>query len=314
MMENAYIKGERKSFGFVSTVYGGLGREYLEHMRVKNHSAGSLLVYCRGLRELFSFLAAAGVDRLQQVDAELLEQYKGKLLGRGLAVCTVDLYLRTLKQFFRHLEDRGELFLNPAAALRGPRPERKIGYVPDVEEMRQLLAAPDTSTTFGVRDRALIETTYSTGARLGELTELDLFSPDLNHGALRLAGKGRKDRVAPLGKHACFWLGKYLADVRPRLLRNQPDEQALWLDKSGRKMTRRAIELMVCARARAAGLRRISPHAIRRACATHMLQNGAQPLAIQTLLGHATMKTLSQYLRLTITELKAAHRQSRLGR
>lgn len=314
MPKNAYIKKKFKNYGFIFTVHDGVALKYIEHMRTKNHSDGSLLVYCRSLREFFSFSAAAGIGRLQQVDGEILERYKLNLIGRGFASCTVDTYLRTLKQFFRYLEDQGVLFIDPSLNLRSPKPERKIGYVPDIDEVKKLLAAPDVSTKLGIRDRALLETAYSTGSRLSELTALDIFSPDLNRGLLRVSGKGRKDRVVPLGKHAVFWLDRYLTDVRDRLLNGDIDEKALWIGRCGEKITRHAVEQIFRSRSDAAGLRLISPHAVRRACATHMLNNGAHPMEIQTLLGHATMKTLSQYLQLTITEIKSTHLKSRLGK
>jgi len=159
-----------------------------------------------------------------------------------------------------------------------------------------------------------MELIYSTGARLTEAASVTIFDPDLDRGVLRVLGKGRKERVVPLGRHAIFWLRRYIREARPKLIKDNIDEHALWVTIEGAKSkTPQTFQSAIAEHSKAAGLRRISPHALRRACATHMLRHGAHPVQIQFLLGHAGLNTLGQYLRVTITDLKKMHKQSKPG-
>jgi len=180
--------------------------------------------------------------------------------------------------------------------------------VPGEEEVALVLARPDTSRPTGVRDRALLETAYGTAARLQELTRLRVGDLDLRGGTVRLLGKGNRERVAPLGRQAVQWLGRYLREARPALLRNRESE-ALWIGRSGRALGYAAVRTVLRVHSRGA----VSPHGLRRACATHMLRAGAHPVQIQALLGHASLRSLRHYLKVTIAELAAMHAASRLG-
>ena len=161
----------------------------------------------------------------------------------------------------------------------------------------------------------MIETGYSTGARREELSRLEMQDLNLGVGTLRVLGKGEKERVLPLGRQAVHWLGRYLREARPELLRGDEKAAALWIDLHGHALDYSALQQILRRHCIAAGIQPIiTPHAIRRACATHMLQNNAHPLQLQALLGHATPRTLGHYLRLTITELQSMHRRSKPGR
>jgi integrase/recombinase XerD len=243
-----------------------------------------------------------------------LEQYRLLLVEKPYAAPTQELYLRCVRDFFRHLERTQRLFANPAADIVIHKPGRALQPVPTEADVRKLLAQPDTTTPAGVRDRAYLEMFYSTGIRLEELVGLDLADPILKQGRLRVFGKGRKERVVPLGKHALAWLRQYLKDVRPAFQKD-PDEQALWIGpRAGRRMQAVQIQQDLQRYSRQARLAiSISPHALRRACATHMLRNGAHPVQIQMLLGHVTLHNLSQYLRVTVTDMAKMHRRSKPG-
>ena len=158
-----------------------------------------------------------------------------------------------------------------------------------------------------------MEVIYSTGARLVEATSLSIFDVDFRFGVLKVHyGKSRKQRTVPLGKKALRRLEDYVR-LRHHLLNGNPDEEALWLNRYGEPLTYHAAERIVYGHARAAGIRPFSAHALRRACATHMLRHGAHPVQLQMLLGHASMKYLSQYLDVGILELQKTHRQSKPG-
>jgi len=188
--------------------------------------------------------------------------------------------------------------------------------------MEAWLSIPDTTTARGIRDRAILEVLYSSGLRIGELLSMKVDPPDLDHRQLRVIGKGNQERVVPLGRHAIHWLEKYLAEARPVFAayhRRLPQPQqkaadtALWLARYGGALTRKAVWMLLYRYAMRNHLPRLTPHSLRRACATHLLRHGAHPMDIQTLLGHADARSLSHYLRLTITDLKETHASSQPG-
>lgn len=291
-------------------------RAYLESLRLRGMSPGTLRHRARHLRQFVSFLREQdGADnRLCDVTLEDLERFRARLVARKFSPATVATTMYTLRLLFRYLEERQYIFINPAAALHARCPPKPLQYVPSEKDVRRLLAQPNPATLYGLRDRAVLETLYSTGIRREELVGLSLFDPDPDRGVLRVMGKGRKERFVPLGKRAVFWLREYLKTARPKLLRNQLDEQALWIARGGRPLRAWRVLQILVLYSRRAGIRGITPHALRRACATHMLNRGAHPVKIQALLGHAKLTSLSQYLRVSIIELKKMHGKSKPGR
>lgn len=291
-------------------------RAFLQEHKRRNYSPKTLEIFRRSLEDFLSFSAAAGLTRLQDVTAETLEAYRRRMVERNLSERSVDLYLRSVRQLFRFLEETGRVFTNPAAGLVLPRIHRHLEPVPTPAEMRKLLAAPDVTKPNGVRDRAILEVAYSTGVRLGELHRMSVFDPDYDQGLVRVTGKGRKERTLPLGKQALFWLRRYVKENRSKLLKaGDPDETALWINKDGGKLSTIRLQQVARDYAKAAGVTMpMSIHAIRRACATHMLANDAHPVQLQMLLGHSSLRTLGQYLKVTIRDLKKAHRHTNPGR
>ena len=185
--------------------------------------------------------------------------------------------------------------------------------VPSEEEVRRLLGQPDITTPVGMRDRALLETAYGTGARLKELVGLTLDRVVLADQTVRLMGKGSKERLVPLGGPAAEWLGRYLAEARPKLLRVSTSDQ-LWISLRGDPLGYGGVIAVVRLHARASGMAHpISPHALRRACVTHMLRRGASPAVLQEMLGHASLGSLSQYLQVAIRDIKDMHAHTRPG-
>lgn len=286
---------------------------YLDTLRQRRQSENTLQSACFAFTHLDDFLQAAG-KRLPDVTSDDLDRFRQSMTDRGLAAMSADLVLRHVRRLFRWLAKTGQIFLDPAALWSLPKPDQPLMNVPTEKQVAALLAQPDITRPRGIRDRALIETAYSTGARLEELCRLTIFDPDLDRGLLRVMGKGRKERMLPLGRQAVHWLRKYLRDARPKLTQGRLNEDSLWLGKVGRPISGTGIRVMLRPYARAAGLGHISPHALRRACATHMLQHDAHPIQIQMLLGHADLTTLSQYLRLTIRDIHSMHAASNPGR
>jgi integrase/recombinase XerD len=223
--------------------------------------------------------------------------------------------MRAVRNLFNWMEDTQAIFTNPADRMVVPNPGRKLMPVPTEAEIKRLLARPNVTTPVGIRDRAIIETGYCCGLRREELASLTIFDPDLDTASLRVMGKGRKERALPLGRHALHWLKQYMLQARPKLAGERLDIDALWLKPGGKALSSAGLSIRIKHYAREAKLKRsITPHSLRRACATHMLHHGAHPVQIQMLLGHANMQHLSQYLRLTITDIKKIHAQSSPGK
>ena len=282
-------------------------------MRRRNLTTATITGYANAAEYFLRFLKAKGVPRLQDATPELVDEYRASLADRGLSASARDAYARGVKKLFAHLEKTGEVFASPMAGLVMPRPRPRILPVPTPEDMERLLGSFDPAAPEGVRDRAMVELMYSTGVRLGELRALTIHSPDTANGTLRVMGKGRRERVVPLGRHAVRWLERWLREARPALARGV-DEEALLLNALGGPMSAATIHHILDAASERAGIRRANPHAIRRACATHMLANGAHPVEIQHLLGHATLGSLGRYLLATVADLKKTHKKSKPGR
>jgi integrase/recombinase XerD len=287
-----------------------LAAEYLKRLRARRYSEKSVQTYGEAIRDM---IAAVGKADPREIGRRDLERYRRSIIERGFKPASVSVYFRAARLFFRHLEERQVIFENPAAGHPPIRSARTLQPVPTEEEMRILLEQPRVSTPLGIRDRAILETMYSAGLRRQETAGLLVPSVNLERGMVRVMGKGQHERMAPLGPAAVAWLARYLAEARPRLAGLSSGE-ALWLGRDGKPLSGDGVFAMLCMHRKAPGIvTKIGPHSIRRACATHMLSRGASPVTIQMLLGHADMKHLSQYLRLTISDLQRAHAASRVG-
>jgi len=288
---------------------------WLDSLRIRKYSPTSVQNYRGALKKFAFFLAAQNRTRPQDITFEDIEAYQGSLIDEGISECTQENYMRAIRLFFTWAAEHQHIFINPAERLIIRQPSRVLQPVPTETEMKRLLAQPNASKSNGLRDRAILEILYSTGMRLGELTGLGLFDPDLDRGTVRVTGKGRKQRTVPLGRMAVHWLKLYLREARPKLQGKQLDETALWLNRYGSRLSGLRVQQVVRGHAAYAGIRTpITPHAIRRACATHLLANGAHPVQVQMLLGHSCLRHLGQYLRVTVTDLKKAHRKTTPGK
>lgn len=261
--------------------------EYLATLKRRRYSVKSVQTYRYALRNFVSFFqpkagpppAEVVAKNVQDITAEDIEAYRLHLVERGLASASLEVFMRSVRLWFNWLEETGQLFLNPCRSMIVPKPGRKLFPVPTEEDIRKLLARPNVATPKGMRDRALIEVAYASGARREELVRMSIFDPDTKAQTVRIQGKGRKERVVPLGRHAVHWLKQYLDHARPQLLADKIDQEALWLGNSGAPQGGASMNLQVKTHARTAGTSvPVTLHALRRACATHMLQHGAHPV------------------------------------
>lgn len=286
---------------------------FIDSLTARNYSHKSIISYGNALDRLIEYLVLQDVFKVQDVTLNHLESYRLSLIDRGLSNATQYLYLRCARFFFGYLEQTHQVFINPALNLIIPKYKRKLQQVPSVDEIKRLLDQPDLKSLAGIRDKAFLETMYSCGLRREEAVFVNLNDPDLNEGLLKVNGKGNKERVLPIGDIAKHWIEKYLNEARPLLLKN-PEEQALWITERGTRLSYSTVDKLVSRYASSAGITgQFSTHSLRRACATHMLNNGAHPLEIQMLLGHSELKTLSQYLKVTIKDMRTMHEGSKLG-
>jgi integrase/recombinase XerD len=295
--------------------------EFLEYARDRKYSNGSIRQYAYALRKFMAFLtgqqAEAQADgiRWQDVTPEVLAAFCCHLKECQLSAGGQDCVLRPVRKFIRWMVAQGRIFSDPTENLVIPLRKRGLVIPPTEEEVAKLLGQPDTRTPIGIRDRAILEIAYGCGLRRSELAGLTMGDFDLKHATLRVVGKGQKERVVPLGRHAMRWLRVYLTKARPVLVRGDCGAaRQLWLSRMGRSTNGAAIRQQLRRYIDQAGIRTPTDlHGLRRACATHMLRNGAHPIQIQMLLGHAGMRHLSQYLSVTIRDLKATHGRSRPG-
>lgn len=251
----------------------------------------------------------AGVSpRTVQAYQRHLNQYR-KRDGKPLSIGAQLVSLAALKAWFKWMVRERDLPANPAGWIRLPRlPANLPAAILGLPTIEGLLALADTGTSTGLRDRALFELLYATGLRRMELVNLALEDIDLSDGVVMVRhGKGRKDRLLPVGRRACHWIGAYLGKARP-MLRTQASGAALFIDEFGRPLSSRYLGDLARRYLDAAGVRaRGSCHLFRHAMATHMLDNGADIRHIQAMLGHARLETTQIYTRVAIGKLKAVH-------
>ncbi len=256
-----------------------------------------------------------GIDRPQDVTRPILERYRRHLYhyrkenGEPLSFATQQQRLVPLRSFFRWLARENYLLSNPASELELPRVHRRLPlYVPSREEIERVMAQTLLHGEKGIRDRAILETLYSTGIRRAELVALKLYDLDIPQGALLVRqGKGMKDRYVPLGSRAIHWIRRYLDEVRPELV-IEPDPGYVYLHEFGEPFEKNRLSDLVKKYWRAAGVDRPgSCHLFRHAMATQMLENGADIRHIQAILGHSQLSTTEIYTHVTIGMLKQVH-------
>ena len=289
--------------------------KYLEHLESKNYAKKSLEMYSYCLGKFIDFAEANGIERVQDVDLKLLESFRLHLVQGNCSERTVAKTINVTRQFFAWLERQGIVFLNPASDLMNIKISRKLQYVPNWNDFLKLLGQPDVKTPEGIRTRAMLETCGSCALRRAELLGMNVSDVDFHNGIVKIYGKGRKERMLPLTSQAVHWINRYLKESRPKLLGEGNEEQAIWLTIQGSRYTVGALNGALRRCSIGAKLKRtMHIHQIRRLVATEMLRNGGHPVQIKDLLGHSTMKSLSDYLKITITDLKLTHSQSKVGK
>lgn len=271
----------------------------------KGLSDNTLAAYRRDLTALAQFLAPTG---LLQADSGQLFAYLGDRFEAGYATRSAARALSCIRGFYRHAIAQGRLTLDPSAALTQPKLARGLPKTMTEQDVERLLAAPDLDKPMGLRDRAMLELLYATGLRITELVSLTSGALNRRQGAVRVVGKGGKERLVPVGGVALDWLDRYERDGLPLL---DPEAQSAALFPSNRKraMTRQTFWHAIKRYAAIAGISTsISPHTLRHAFATHLLNHGADLRAVQMMLGHADLSTTQIYTHVAKARLKSMHK------
>ncbi|MBW3578685.1 MAG: tyrosine recombinase XerC [Actinobacteria bacterium] len=265
-----------------------------------DRSPHTVAAYRADLQQLVEFCGAHGIDAPGEVVQLVLRRYLAWLDESGYARASVARKAAAVRTFFAFCRRRGDVTRDPARFLATPKQVRSLPRVLRPDQIERLLAAPDLATPLGLRDRALLELLYGAGARVAEACGLDLDAVDIPGRQVRLHGKGRKQRLVPLGDPAVDALRVYLAQGRPALAATAGRAcPAVFLGTLGKRLGTRGARTAVSRAARTAGLGRVTPHTLRHSCATHLLEGGADLRSVQELLGHASLGTTQRYTHLS---------------
>lgn len=296
--------------------------EHFEWMLINHYSADTVRARRQAIRKFISWIGERGIDDPRQITQPMIERYQRHLFyyrktnGEPLTVGMQLQYLAAIKLWFKWLTRAHHILANPASELELPRPPKRLpSRILSQAEVQAVLNEAEPSTAGGVRDRALLELLYASGIRRSEAATLGVYDPDTVRGVLWVRhGKGGRQRVVPLGTRACAWMDKYLHEARPQLLGQQT--HALFITDYGYPMRADQIADKVRRYLRFAG---IGPgggatHLLRHACATHMLEGGADIRFIQAMLGHSSLETTEIYTHVSIDKLIAVHKATHPSR
>jgi integrase/recombinase XerC len=289
--------------------------EFLRHLAVeKNASAHTVKSYREDLTQALDFFRARSGGNMLAVSAltaRQLRAYLAWLHEKGYARTTVARRLAAVRSWCRFLCRQGVLETNVAAGLRGPRRNKELPHFVQREAMQRLLEAPPLDTPLGLRDRAILETLYSAGLRVSELTQLDLADVDVSEGVAVVRGKGRRERLALVGPPAVEAIQGWLAAREGLLGQKAAGLAALFLNKNGTRLSARSVGRLLERYLALAGLDpRTSPHTLRHSFATHLLDAGADIRSVQELLGHRSLATTQIYTHVTTQRLRDSYHQA----
>ncbi|WP_243311609.1 site-specific tyrosine recombinase XerD [Fundidesulfovibrio agrisoli] len=279
---------------------------WLEHLLVvKGLSENSLTAYSQDIVHFQIFLEERTAS-VEAVSDQTIFLYLMFLRQKGLTSRSLARHLSSLRSFFAHAVSEGWLAASPVALVEAPKLPRTLPGVLTREEVEALLARPDASTSLGFRDRAMLELLYAAGLRVSELITLRPLDFDAQAGVLRVIGKGDKERLVPIHSLAQDLLSRYAQNVRPGF---KPVTDLLFLNRSGKGLTRQGVWKLIKRYALDAGIRKeISPHSLRHCFATHLLEGGADLRTVQMLLGHADISATEIYTHVQADRLTAVHR------
>ncbi len=312
-----YLTDERHFSPYTARCYGADLRQYVEFLIDELNIRADHAAEANAVEQVRAgnLAGASGTitGHICQANADSIRLYLNYLADQSYSPATMARKIATLRSFYKWALKHAFVETNPMTMIRTPRQAKRLPKAITVEQIEQLLSAPDDTDVLGARDRAMLETLYSTGIRVSELVDLGMRDLDENHEALRIRGKGKKERLVPLGSHALTAIRHYV-----NILTNDeryssawgPDkaDPPLFINKHGGRLSSRSVRRKLDKYLRQVGLDpSISPHTLRHSFATHLLDNGADLRSVQELLGHQSLSTTQTYTHLTTQRLRNAY-------
>jgi integrase/recombinase XerD len=266
--------------------------------------------YKGDLRNFSNYLHGTGIKCFQDLRAKMIINFIENEKQRGLSENSISRCLVTVKMLYKYMVMEGKISVNPMSAVSTLKLRKYLPEVLHYNAIEEMLQAPDCTDKLGIRDKAMLELMYATGARVSEIASIKVSWINFDYGFIRCQGKGSKQRIVPMGSEAAKAIKKYLQEVRPQLLKIEDDEPLLFLSRTGKKLRRENIWSIVKKYAMKAGIRsNISPHTLRHSFATHLLEGGADLRSVQEMLGHSNISTTQIYTHIDRKYLKATHQK-----
>lgn len=286
--------------------------DYLRFARLERGlSHNSIVAYRQDLTEYTNFLAGQGLTTFQ-VPAVTIDYFLATQRDQQKKTSSVSRMISALRKFYQWLIKEEIVEIDPMQEIDSPKHERHLPVVLSVSEVERLLEQPNTTTSLGLRDRALLELLYATGMRVSEIISLSMSNLHLDLKLIKVLGKGNKERLIPVGNVALFWLQKYLSEVRERqLLDAGIATDIVFLNARGRKLTRQGVWKKLKTYVTSAGITKdVTPHTMRHTFATHLLENGADLRVVQELLGHSDISTTQIYTHVSQKRLLEVYQEA----
>lgn len=290
--------------------------KFKEHLSILNRSPATIEAYTEHAGH---FLKSVTGKDIRQITTRMTEDYIAGLYdyrtieGRPYKTATICLKVRSIKRFFEFLEKANIIFVDPTEFITEPRQEKgRIKTTLTSKEARKILDQPNLGTLPGIRDRAILEVFYSTGIRLNELCSLTIYDADVQGRMIRVnKGKGSKDRVVPLGKHAVKFLREYITKVRPVFTKKNRSNRHLFADRYGNPISDQVVSIMIRIYSRASKIKKqVTAHTFRHTFASVLIKNRADIRAVQKMMGHVNLKTTQTYIRSLGIDIKKKHQKS----
>ena len=277
--------------------------KFLRYLEIeRNYSTHTIVNYAHDLNEFILFMEEA--MSVEDIDYFTLRKFSASLRNKGFNARTINRKLSTLRSFFKFLQREGFIEKNPAALLTSPKIEKNLPHFLSEKEMSRFIESPCLEKINGRRDRAIMETLYSTGIRVGELVQLDTDDVDFISNIIKVLGKGKKERLVPIGDQALKAIRDYLDNLTFR-------NRALFLNKYGNRLSDRSVRNIVHKYIEQASVQHnVSPHIFRHSFATHLLNRGADLRSVQELLGHINLSTTQIYTHVTTERLKKIYQKA----
>ncbi len=303
----SYLIDERHFSPYTSRCYGLDLRQFADFIATEYSIEIDAAAECAALERRESGSTATICGRLLSADVEVVRGFLTHLAGQNYSAATTARKIATLRSFHKWMEKRGLTASNPMTLIRTPKQARRLPKAISVDQVERLLGAPSDADLLGARDRAILETLYSSGIRVSEVVAINRGDLDIEGGQLKVKGKGRRERAVPIGSHAMGAIARYLTRAEAERVPMDPT-CPLFVNKLGSRLSSRSVRRKVSKYLKIAGLDPdISPHTIRHSFATHLLDNGADLRAVQELLGHQSLSSTQVYTHLTTARMREAY-------